>query len=232
MKILVVEDSADIAENLRNDLTSNDHTVEIATDGADGSFLARSYDFDMIILDYSLPKKNGLQVCGEIRAAGKTTPILFLSVNDDTDVKIAALEAGADDYLTKPFSLKELNARIKAIRRRPTIMKQTLLTIDDLTLDPDRHLVTRGNKNVHLTRKEFNLLEYFLRNPGILLSRAMIMEHVWTADKDPFSNTVEAHLRNLRMKINIARSPELIANIPGRGYVIDTAENVRRLLKR
>jgi two-component system OmpR family response regulator len=232
MKILVVEDDADIAENLRNDLSSSGHTVELASDGADGSFLARSYDFDLIILDYSLPKKNGLQVCGEIRSAHRDTPILFLSINDDTDIKVAALEAGADDYITKPFSLKELNARIKAVKRRPRELKGSQLSVGDLALDPDRHQVTRAGKHVHLTRKEFNLLEYLMRNQGILLSRAMIMEHVWTADSDPFSNTVESHLRNVRMKINVGRSHDLIANIPGRGYVIDTAENIKRLIKR
>ncbi len=232
MKILVVEDNADIAESLRSALFSNDHTVEVANDGAEGSFLARSYDYDAIILDYSMPKKNGLEVCREVRAAGKMSPILFLSVNDDTDLKVSALEAGADDYLTKPFALKELLARVKAIARRPVALKQTLLTIDDLCLDPDRHLVKRGERDVHLTRKEFSLLEYFMRHQGIILSRAMIMEHVWTADNDPFSNTVEAHVRNLRMKINIGRRPDLIGNIPGRGYTIDTAENVKRLLKR
>lgn len=221
MKILVVEDDIDTAEMVREGLAADSHTVEVATDGADGSFLGRGYDYDAIILDYSLPKKNGLTVCGEIRSVGRKTPIIFLSATDDTETKIIALDKGADDYVTKPFSFSELYARVRAIARRPVEISRPMYSVDDLTLDCKRQTVTRGKKDIHLTRKEFGLLEYFMRHSGIVLSRALLMEHVWTADSDPFSNTIEAHIRNLRKKINANGKANLIFNIPGRGYVIE-----------
>jgi two-component system copper resistance phosphate regulon response regulator CusR len=229
MKILVVEDDLSLAEIIRVGLTSEDHIVEMAADGGNGSFLGRTFEFDAIILDYSLPKKDGLVVCREIRAAGKTTPIIFLSATEDPETKIAALDSGADDYMTKPFVLQELYARIRALSRRPTVVNQATLSVHDLTLDIDRHMVMRGTDQIRTTRKEFNLLEYFMKHAGTVLSRSLIMEHVWTADSNPFSNTVEAHIRNLRKKINAGDKPNLIANVPGRGYMIDTPENVRRL---
>jgi DNA-binding response OmpR family regulator len=162
-----------------------------------------------------------------VRESGKTTPILFLTVDGGIETKMAAFEKGADDYLSKPFSLQELSARLKAVGRRPTVIKQTILHVHDLVLDTEKHLVKRGDRNIHPTRKEFCLLEYFMLNIGTVVSRAELMEHVWTADSNPFSNTVEAHIRNLRKKINAGRQLNLIANIPGRGYVIDTPENLK-----
>jgi DNA-binding response OmpR family regulator len=221
MKILIVEDDAGIAELLREGLAAESHTVEIAENGADGSFLARSFGFDIIVLDYSLPKKNGLQVCKEIRDAGVHTPILFLSTTEATDIKVQAFHAGADDYVTKPFSISEFSARIKAIMRRSKEQAGMILRVRDLIMDTDSCLVTRASKNIRLTRKEYSLLEFFMRHPEKVLSRAVIMEHVWTADQDPFSNTVEAHIRNVRKKINTGHRPSLIINVPGRGYVLD-----------
>lgn len=226
--MLIIEDDKNTAEIVKDGLIADYHTVEIALDGAEGSFLARSYEYDVIILDYSLPKKNGLTVCREIRESGKTTPILFLSMTDDNDTKIKAFESGADDYVTKPFSLTELYARIKAVTRRPQNISDPILKVHDLCMDTRKNIVTRNDKPIHLTRKEFSLLEYFMRNTGILLSRALIMEHVWTADSDPFSNTVEAHIRNVRKKINMDNYPNLIANVPGRGYIMDTPENISK----
>ncbi len=222
MKILLVEDDKSIAQLVRDSLSSDAYTVEVAEDGNEGGFLARSYDFDFIILDNSLPKKSGLTLCKEIRASGKSVPIIFLSVNNDVDTKVAALESGADDYMTKPFSMAELKARIKALSRRPKEMKsQDILRVADLLIDTSKQIVLRGGEEVVLTRKEFRVLEYLLRNIGTVLSRSTIMEHVWTADSDPFSNTVEAHIRNLRKKINIGNKMDLIKNVPGRGYIID-----------
>ena len=232
MKVLIIEDDTSTAEMIRAGLHSKSHTSDISNDGADGSFMARSYEYDAIILDYSLPKKDGLRVCSDIRTAGKMVPIIFLSLTDDTDIKVRALDHGADDYMTKPFSLNELQARLTAVTRRPTVIQQSVLTVDNLTLDPTRHAVARGGAPIHLTRKEFNLLEYLMRTPGSIVSRALIIEHVWTADSDPFSNTVEAHIRNIRKKINIKRAPNLIGNVPGRGYVIDTPSNLRKILPR
>lgn len=229
MKILIVEDDSSIARILKDGLSANMHAVDIATNGADGTFMAKSFDYDAIILDYSLPKKNGLIVCKEIRAGGKTTPIIFLSVMDDPEIKVAAFESGADDYMVKPFSLQELYARLKVALRRPGKDKPDVLQIDDLLLDSAKHLVMRNGELIHLTRKEFGLLEYLMQNRGNVLSRALLMEHVWTADSDPFSNTVEAHIRNLRRKTGVGERPNLIVNIPGRGYMIDAAENLKRI---
>jgi len=227
MKVLIVEDDPALAEMLRSGLAADSHAVEVAKDGADGSFLARSFNYDAIFLDYSLPKKNGLVVCQEIRSAGKTTPIVFLSVNENTEIKVAALNSGADDYVTKPFSMQEISARLRAVTRRPQTIKSAVMRVRDLELNTDTCEVTRGTKSIRLTRKEFSLLEYFMSNPTTVLSRALIMEHVWAADNDPFSNTVESHLRNLRNKINIGHRPALIINVPGRGYIIDRPDRPR-----
>jgi len=229
MKVLVVDDDLRLAETVKNSLSAYSHTVEISPDGADGSFLARSYDYDAIVLDYALPKKDGLSVCREIRSAGKSTPILFLSNTDDVDTKITAFKVGADDYVTKPVSLEELRVRLDAILRRSPQIRNSILKVADLALDQNMHTVIRNKKPIHLTRKEFHMLEYFMKNIGKVLTRPQIMEHVWTADSNPFSNTVEAHIRNLRMKINAGGMPNLIANVPGRGYTIDTPENLTRL---
>lgn len=229
MKVLVVEDDRNMAQTVKESLTAYSHTIDISPDGADGSFLGRSYVYDAIVLDYSLPKKDGLVVCEEIRRAGKETPIIFMSIASDTETKIAAFKKGADDYITKPFSLDELRARLDAITRRPPTMRKHDLTIGDLTLDQDTNAVRRKSKIIRLTRKEFHMLQYFMQNAGTVLSRAQIMEHIWTADSNPFSNTVEAHIRNLRKKLNQNSAPNLIINVPGRGYLIDTAEKIAKL---
>ncbi len=227
MKVLIVEDDHEVADMVKRSLIAHDNTVEVADNGTEASFLARSYDYDAIVLDNALPKKNGLTVCKEVRAAGRTTPILFLSVEGDMETKISAFEKGADDYITKPFSVEELYARIKAVVRRPIRVRPSILKVADLELDTQRHTVKRGRVKISPTHKEFNLLEYFMKNVGIILSRSQLMEHVWTADSNPFSNTVEAHIRNLRKKIRTGNKANLIANIPGRGYVIDRPENLK-----
>ncbi|MFA6432696.1 MAG: response regulator transcription factor [Candidatus Paceibacterota bacterium] len=232
MKVLIVEDDRNMAETVKESLAAYSHTVDISPDGADGSFLGRSYAYDAIVLDYSLPKKDGLAVCDEIRKSGKDTPILFMSVSGDTETKIAAFKSGADDYITKPFSLDELRARLDAVTRRSPALKSHTLAIGDLMLDQDTNTVKRGDRAIHLTRKEFHMLQYFMQNAGTVLSRAQLMEHIWTADGNPFSNTVEAHIRNLRKKINSSDAPNLIINIPGRGYLIDTAEKIAKLQQR
>ncbi len=229
MKILIVEDDKATAEMVRDGLSSHSYTTDVSFDGADGSFMARSYEYDAIVLDYSLPKKSGLIVCKDIRNAGKSTPIIFLSGLDATETKIEVLEHGADDYMTKPFSLDELRARLKALTRRPAQIQEHIIKVHDLTLNTQTNVVSRNGKTIHLTRKEFGLLEYFMRHKGIMLSRTSIIEHVWTADNDPFSNTVEAHIRNLRKKINFGNRLDLIRNLPGRGYIIDKPEHLARL---
>lgn len=229
MKVLIIEDDKQLAETVKDNLVSQNNIAEVAENGADGSFLARTFEYDAIILDNSLPKKDGLTVCKEIRAIGKTTPIIFLTIDNTLETKMSAFDHGADDYLSKPFSLEELGARLKALARRPLQIKKNTLHLHDLKLDTEKHTVTRNNKRIHPTRKEFGLLEYFMKNIGVVVSRSLLMEHVWTADSNPFSNTVEAHIRNLRRKLNAGNKPNLIANIPGRGYIMDTPENLKKL---
>ena len=221
MKILLIEDDLDICEFLKTCLKAQSWTVDVAHNGSSGSYLARTNPYDIIVLDYSLPVKNGGVVCEEIRTAGKTIPILILSVVSEVYNKIGALEKGADDYMTKPFLFEELKARIKAITRRPRTIESSKLTVGDIVLNTSTQSMSRGGKGIYLTRKEFNLLEYLMKNKGVVLPRGLILEHVWSADSDPFSNTVEAHILNLRKKLNTDDQPDMIRNIPGRGYVIE-----------
>lgn len=222
MRLLIVEDEKEILNFLKPSLEAECFAVDIAEDGEKGAYLAKANDYDIIILDNMLPKKSGAEICQEIRLSGKTVPIIILSALSDVNKKVELLNIGADDYLTKPFSFQELVARIKTLLRRPAPIKNDLLQIDDLNLDLRKNLVTRGQEEIRLTRKEFMLLEYLLRNPGLVLSRSMIMEHVWDMNADPFSNTIEAHILSLRKKIKTKNSQkELIHTIPGRGYKID-----------
>jgi len=227
MKILIVDDDPSMLDMLRIGFQTDAHAVDVADNGNDASFMARTYEYDIILLDHALPGKNGLVVCKDIRGLGKTTPIIFISVDGDAESKVQALDNGADDYMTKPFSLAELRSRIQAILRRAPVVKKVELKVHDLVLDCRLHYAIRKGKQIHLTKKEFALLEYMIRNQGVILSRTMIMEHVWTAESDPLSNTVEAHMRNLRKKICPAGSKHnLIANIPGHGYIMDTPEHL------
>jgi DNA-binding response OmpR family regulator len=220
MRILIVEDDKNIREFLQSSLKAEAFAVDCAIDGEQGSYMARTNDYDIILLDNGLPKKDGLTVCREIRQAEKHMPIIVISVRSELPSKITLLNAGADDYVIKPFSYDELSARIRALLRRPKISHIDKLSIDTIVLDSATQKVLRGGERVYLTRKEFALLEFLLRNKGAVLSRGMIMEHVWNIESDPFSNTVEAHIRNLRKKIE-TKKKHFIYNIPGRGYKID-----------
>lgn len=221
MRILLIDDDESIRNFLKPALESECFEVDSAEDGEKGSFLGRTNDYDAIICDYSLPKKNGRQICEEIRKDGKDTPILMLSVESESHTKADLLNIGADDYLTKPFSLEELLARVRALLRRPNQIKNDVLKIDDLIVDTKKHLVKRGEKEIYLTMKEFMLLEYLIRSRGTVQSRAIILEHVWDMNADLFSNTIEAHISNLRRKIDSKGKTKLIHTIPGRGYKID-----------
>ena len=220
MRILLIEDEPDIINFLKPSLEAECFVVDVATNGISGVRLARVNDYDIVILDNMLPEKNGTEVCTEIRGAGKSIPIIMLSVLATAQTKVELLNAGADDYVTKPFSFEELLARIHALLRRPTELENEILTLDNLSLDIRRKKVIRDNEEIYLTRKEFMLLEYFLRNISIVLSRGMIMEHVWDMNADPFSNTIESHILSLRRKIQDKKNRKLIHTVPGRGYKI------------
>ena len=221
MRALVVDDEKDIRESLAGNLKTECFAVDTACDGTEGSYMARTNDYDVILLDNMLPEKSGVTVCTEIRRTGRTAPILVLSVMNDSWRKVELLNAGADDYLVKPYSFDELMARVRALLRRPSTVVGDVLTIDDLTLDTKQKRVKRGDRYVYLTRKEFMLLEYLMRHQGAVLSRGMIMEHVWDMTSDPFSNTIESHIRGLRKKLQPPGSRKLIHTVPGRGYKVD-----------
>lgn len=221
MRILIIEDDIDIKDMLALYLKQVCFAVDSTTSGQKGSYLARTNEYDLIILDYMLPEKDGLQICKEIRISGKTMPILMLSVRGEIRHKVELFKHGIDDYMTKPFSYEELMARIRALLRRPHKIEPAVLTVSDMIIDSNAQRVTRGSKEIYLTRKEFALLEYLVKHEGKVVSRGMIMEHVWNMESDPFSNTIEAHIFNLRRKIAHGKSP-IIRTIPGRGYKIET----------
>lgn len=217
MKILVVEDDISIRNTLRMGLESKSFAVDLAEDGDSGSYMARTNDYDVIILDNVLPKKMGGHICKEIRESGKTTPIIMLSAKSEILTKVEILNLGADDYMTKPFSFEELTARLNALTRRAPLMIDDIITVADLKLDRTKQTLFIKNKETYLTRKEYSFLEYLMVNHGNILSRGQILEHVWDKECDPFSNSIETHVSNLRKKIK-DKNKRLIESIPGRGY--------------
>ncbi len=221
MRILIIEDDKEIRTALASHLESVCFAVDTTGDGADGSFLARTNDYDVVVLDYILPNKDGLRICHEIRESGKNMPIILTSVRNEICDKVELLNSGADDYVTKPYSLDEILARINAMIRRPKKVDSPLMYISNITIDANKQKVTKGNREIYLTRKEYSLLEYLARNEGRVVTRGTIMEHVWNMESDPFSNTIEAHVFNLRKKIRGGKN-ELIRTIPGRGYMLET----------
>lgn len=222
MRILIIEDDAHVRESLKANLESESFVVDGAEDGRKGSYLARTNEYDLIILDSVLPHKLGIEVCRDIRQSGKTTPILLLSVKADAEEKARLLDAGVDDYMTKPHSHKELVARIRALTRRGNVIESPVMSAGDLTLDTSSYEVRRGNTPVYLTLKEFSLLELLMKNKGKVVSRGSILEHVWDMEGNPLSKTIETHILNLRKKLEKGKGGKLIYNIPGRGYKIET----------
>ena len=221
MKLLVIEDSAEIRNMLVNSFKDECYSVDSAEDGEAGAKLARENNYDLIVLDNVMPKKTGKEVCKELRSEGISTPIITVSVLSDMDTKVDLLNAGADDYMSKPFSFQELAARARALTRRKSEILPSILKVDDLILDTATFTATRGGKKIDLTCKEFLLLEYLMRNEGHVLTRAMIMERVWDMNADPFSNTIETHVATLRRKLKVKGKPQTIQTIHGRGYKME-----------
>jgi len=221
MRLLVVEDETQVRDFLKISFEAECFAVDATGDGAEGLRLALINEYNVIILDYMLPNRTGLEICSELRAKGRTTPVLILSVNEETDIKAHIINAGADDYLTKPFSFIELHARIRALLRRSHVVNGPIYTAHDITLDSQSHTVTKGDKTINLTRKEFMLLECLMRHRGTVLSRGMLMEHVWDMNADPFSNTIESHILSLRKKLDINVTKDVIKTVSGYGYKIE-----------
>ncbi len=220
MRILIIEDQTEVNSFLKVNLENECFVVDSTNDGKQGLFLALTNEYDLIILDNDLVSLNGAIACQIIREKKKAVKILILSITSDTAAKVEMLNIGADDYLTKPFSFEELLARSRALLRRPFPFQEELLTLDNLTLDNKRHLVTRNNVPIQLTRKEFMLLQYLLCHSGEVVTRGALLEHVWDMNADPFSNTIETHILTLRKKIDHPFNRKLIHTIPGRGYKI------------
>ncbi|KAA9339264.1 response regulator transcription factor [Hymenobacter busanensis] len=222
MKILLVEDEPKVAAFLHKGLTEQTHSVDIASDGLLGRRLALANSYDLIILDQLLPGLSGLEVCREVRSHDQGVPILMLTALGETDDKIRGLDAGADDYLVKPFAFQELLARIRALsrRRQEAPNAQPALRLADLTLDPLSKMVTRAGQPVQLTAREFALLHYLLRNQGRVVSRVDILEHVWETSFDTGSNVIDVYINFLRKKVDKGFNPKLIHTLVGMGYVL------------
>ena len=219
MRLLVIEDEKKVARFIKKGLEEEGYAVDLAFDGEEGLAMVLDLVHDLIILDIGLPKIDGLQVLKKLRGRKVPTPVLLLTVRATIEDKVLGLDSGADDYLTKPFAFQELLARIRALLRRKAEAGPPLLQVDELVLDPARHLVTRGGERIDLTSKEFALLEYFMRNAGRVLSRAMISEHVWDYDFDTETNVIDVYVNYLRRKIDSGREKRLIHTVRGSGYV-------------
>lgn len=224
MRLLVVEDDQRLAAVLRQGLKEQGYGVDLAADAREGFDMAMAYPYDAMLLDVMLPGRSGFDILRDLRARGSRSPILVLSARSALGDRIRGLDLGADDYLSKPFEFQELLARLRAIMRRPLVEPRTTLKAGDLEMDVARREVSRGGVRLDLTTKEFALLEYFLRKKGLLLTRAMILDHVWDADYDGGSNLVEVYVNYLRRKTEQNDAPRLIQTVRGSGYVLTEAE--------
>jgi len=218
VRILLVEDEVKFAGVLRRGLQEHGYAVDVAYDGDDGYELARLEPYDLVVLDLMLPGVDGFTVCRRLRSEQRNMPILMLTARDTVDDRVAGLDCGADDYLTKPFAFRELLARTRALLRRDGATRDPVLRVADLELDTVSHQVRRAQQPVELTTKEYAVLEYFVRNPNRVLSRAQIAEHVWSYDFVAMSNVVDVYVGYLRRKLGDDREPRLLRTIRGSGY--------------
>lgn len=222
MRILVVEDEPRMASVIARGLREQSYAVDVAQDGDDGLYQCSINDYDLIVLDVLLPQRDGFEVCRELRARGTATPVLMLTARAAVDDRITGFEAGADDYLTKPFSFRELLARIHALLRRDSHLLPDEIQIGDLIINSSSHRVSRAGSSIQLTAKEYALLEYLARRAGQLVSRADIAAHVWDNDFDPFSNTIEVYMNRLRKKIDDGHPAKLLHTRRGEGYILES----------
>lgn len=218
MKVLLIEDEKKVASFVKSGLRSEGLTVETANDGEEGLFKAQQEQYEIIILDIILPKVDGLTICKKLRAGGKTMPIIMLTARDSVEDRVKGLDAGADDYLTKPFSFAELLARVRALTRRHKGTSAEKLKAGDLTLDPGSFEVERAGKRITLSATEFKLLKYLLANAGRVVSKILILENVWGYDFSPESNVVDVYIKYLRDKVDRGFKKSLIETVRGIGY--------------
>lgn len=218
MRILVVEDNHRLNSSLQMNLAHEGYSVDCAYDGQEGQDLAELTPYDLIVLDILLPKKNGLEVCRELRQRRVHTPILLLTARDGIDDRVQGLDCGADDYLVKPFAMRELLARLRALLRRNHPYSRGRLEIGDLFVDPVTHYVERDGRSIELTPKEFALLEYFMYHPDQVVTREMIEQHIWNYDFECSSNVIDVYVRRLRRKMDDPFDVKLLVTIRGIGY--------------
>ncbi len=226
MKILVVDDEVELTDPLCRVLTREGYSVDTAYDGTSGSKLAKTGNYNLLILDWMLPGITGLDICQELRCRGISTPVLFLTAKDTLDDRIQGLDAGADDYIVKPFELRELLARVRALLRRSNFPPHPItnrLVVGDLELDGENQVAYRQDRIIELSEKESKLLQYFMENSGQLLTHTEIMHNLWQNEEQPSSNVIAALVRLLRRKIEVGGETQLIHSVYGKGYRFDTA---------
>src|SRR4029077_130193 len=223
MRLLLVEDDARIARFVAKGLREQSYAVDVATNGDDALYHAAINTYDLIVLDVMIPGRDGFAVCRELRAAGQKIPILMLTAKDAVEDRIAGLDFGADDYLTKPFEFRELLARLRALLRRSGELRPARIAVADLVLDTGARSVSRAGRNIPVTTKEYALLEFLARNAGRVVGRAEIAEHVWDESFDPFSNLIEVYVNRLRRKIDLEGSKPLLHTRRGAGYFFGLA---------
>ena len=220
MRILIVEDEPGTAEMLSKGLREQTYAVDVAADGEEAVYQAAVNDYDLILLDVMLPRKDGFEVCRNVRASGSTVPVLMLTARDRVGDRVAGLDTGADDYLTKPFDFHELTARMRALLRRGRALLPETLLVADLSVDTRARTARRAGREVELTAKEYALLEYLVRRAGQVVGRAEIAEHVWDENFDPFSNVIDVYIQRLRRKVDDGHELKLIRTRRGEGYVL------------
>ncbi len=224
MRILVVDDDVRIALAVRRGLEAEGYAVDVAADFEQGRWLATENDYDAVVLDVMLPGGSGTDLCRDLRARDIWVPILILTAKNAADDEVLALDSGADDFLAKPFAFEVLVARLRALLRRPDDPRPAVLTVGDLTLDPARHVVTRGEVEVDLTPRQFSLLEFLMRRPGQVVSKRAILDHVWDFAFDGDANIVEVHVGHLRRRIDAPFGRSTLRTVRGAGYRLDAEE--------
>jgi DNA-binding response OmpR family regulator len=218
MRILVAEDEHKLAAVVRRGLEEHGYAVDVAYDGDDALAMAEIEPYDLIVLDIMLPGTDGLTVCRRLRSERRNVPVLMLTARDTVDDRVAGLDAGADDYLVKPFAFRELLARVRALLRRDGLSRDPILRVGDLEVDTVSHEVRRDGRQIELTSKEYAMLEYFMRNPNRVLTRTQIAEHVWDYDFMSMSNVIDVYVRYLRRKLGDDQEPRLFRTVRGTGY--------------
>jgi len=223
-KILLVEDEPDFSILIGEWLRAEHHVVELVENGEEATDRLKFYKYDVVILDWMLPGISGLEVCKRYRATGGTTPILLLTAKKHVDEKEQGLDAGADDYLTKPFEMKELSARIRALLRRPSVMTGSILQVGNLSLEPTTFKVTRNGEEVSLLPKEFALLEFMMRHPNQVFSAEALLDRVWSSDSDASPETIRTYIKRLRKKIDLQGQQSILSTVHGVGYKLESPQ--------